>query len=278
MAEQSLRPAWSQPFTDGAVKPVSTAGPLGSVTREWAWGGSTGKGVRVGIIDSGMEADHPALGGMVRAGVSVEYDEQAENPVRIEPEETPVDLFGHGTACGGIIHRLAPEAELYSIRVLSRDMKSRAAQFAGGIQWALENHIQVVNMSLSTGREDFIALFHQLTDDAYFKNMVLVTAVNNYPGPSYPSLYSAVFSVAAHDVQDPFTYYYNPAPPVEFGAPGIDIKVAWLNKAYMVSTGNSFAAPHIAGIAALILARHPQLTPFQLKTVLLACASNAQAV
>jgi subtilisin family serine protease len=276
MATEKLRPAYSQSFEPETLQSVTASGPIGAITRAWAWEGSTGKGVRVGIIDSGLEADHPALGGSVYGGVSVEYDEQAPNNVRFEAEEKPVDLFGHGTACGGIIHSLAPEAELYSIRVLGRDMKSRAVQFAGGIRWALENNIQVVNMSLSTNRDEYFALFHQLADDAYFKSMVLVAAVNNYPMASYPSLYASVFSVAAHEGTDPFTYYYNPSPPVEFGAPGINVRVAWLNGGYSISTGNSFAAPHIAGIVALIRARHPELTPFQIKTVLYACAANTQ--
>ena len=106
--------------------------------------------------------------------------------------------------------------------------------------------------------------------------MNVVCAVSNYPETSYPSLYSSVIAAAAHEGHDPFTYYYNPSPPVEFGAPGIDLDVAWNNKQYVNSTGNSFAAPHIAGIIALIRAKHPELTPFQIKTVLLACASNMQ--
>jgi subtilisin family serine protease len=114
-----------------------------------------------------------------------------------------------------------------------------------------------------------------VADDAYFKNVMLISAVNNVPAPSYPSLYSSVISVAAHEGKDPLTYYYNPSPPVEFGAPGIDVKVAWIDKGYMNCTGNSFAAPHIAGIVALISAKHPSLTPFQIKAVLYACASNA---
>jgi len=132
-------------------------------------------------------------------------------------------------------------------------------------------------MSLSTNRDEYYALFHQLADQAYFKNIVLVAAVNNYPGASYPSLYSSVISVAAHEGKDPFIYYYNPSPPVEFGAPGIDVRVAWVNKGYIVSTGNSFASPHIAGIVTLIRAKHPELTPFQIKTVLYACASNTRS-
>jgi subtilisin len=198
--------------------------------------------------------------------------------VRLDPDPAPRDLFGHGTACAGLIHGVAPEAELYSVRVFSRDLSGKALQFAGGLRWAIEQGMQVVNMSLSTSRPEYYGLFHELADEAYFKNVVLVSAVNNLPAPSYPSLYSSVISVAAHEGRDPFTYYYNPSPPVEFGAPGIDVDVAWLNGGRATSTGNSFAAPHIAGLCALILSKHPELTPFQLKTVLLACASNTRAV
>jgi subtilisin family serine protease len=157
-------------------------------------------------------------------------------------------------------------------------MGGRAIQFAAGLDWAIEHDIQVANLSLSTSLEEFFGIFHDLTDQAYFKNMNLVCAVNNIPEPSYPSLYASVISVAAHEEKDPFTYYYNPKPPVEFGAPGIDVKVAWLQKQYLVCTGNSFAAPHIAGITTLIRAKHPLLTPFQVKTVLMACAANTRRV
>jgi len=274
MSDNPVVPAWSEAFTAEAIQQLTANGPIADITREWAWGGSTGAGVRVAVVDSGVEFDHPALGGSVRGGVVVEYDETAENNVRIDPEEQPFDSAGHGTACAGIIHALAPQAEIYSVRVLGRDMHGRAIQFAAGLDWATEHGMQVVNLSLSTAKEEYYGLFHDLADQAYFKNVNLVSAVNNIPAPSYPSLYSSVISVAAHAGHDPFIYYYNPAPPVEFGAPGIDVEVAWINKQYVVSTGNSFAAPHIAGIVALIRAKHPQLTPFQVKTVLLACATN----
>jgi subtilisin family serine protease len=136
--------------------------------------------------------------------------------------------------------------------------------------------MNVINLSLSTSKSEYYALFHELTDQAYFRNILLVSAVNNFPVASYPSLYSSVVSVAAGDSADPLTYYYNPSPPVEFGAPGIDIEVPWLNKGTCVTTGNSFAAPHLTGIIALILAKHPTLTPFHVKTILYACASNIQ--
>jgi subtilisin len=276
MANPPLRPAWSNQFESGELKDVITRGPLSHITPQWAWGDSTGKGVRVAVVDSGVEYDHPALGGSVRSGVAMEFDEQLESKVRILTEEQPQDIAGHGTACSGIIHSIAPEAEIYSVRVLGRDMHGKAVQFLAGLRWAINNNMQVINLSLSTSREEYYAAFHQLTDDAYFKNICLVSAVNNIPAPSYPSLYSSVISVAAHFEHDPFLYYYNPSPPVEFGASGIDVKVAWLNHQYIISTGNSFAASHIAGIVALILARHPELTPFQVKTVLYACAANTR--
>lgn len=269
-------PAWSEAFTADALRQLTAEGPLAELTPDWAWGGSTGEGVRVAIVDGGIEHDHPALGECVRGGVVVEYDEAAEDSVRIEADDPPRDPSGHGTACAGIIHSLAPRAALYSVRVLGSDMKGRAIQFANGLEWAIDNRMQVVNLSLSTSRRDYYGLFHELADAAYFAGVVLVSAVNNVFGASYPSLYSSVISVAAHEGQDPLTYYYNPSPPVEFGARGIDVRVAWNDKQYLTSTGNSFAAPHIAGLVALIRAKHPALTPFQIKTVLQACASNCR--
>jgi len=274
MCADSQRPAWSEQFAPGAVRQLQRSGPIHEMSPEWAFGGSTGKGVRIAVVDTGVEHDHPALGDCVRGGVAVEYDENAENLIRIEADDPPVDHAGHGTACAGIIHAIAPQAEIYSVRVLGRNMRGKAIQFAGGLDWAIEHDIQVVNLSLSTSNDEYFGLFHDLADQAYFKNMNVVCAVNNYPEASYPSLYASVISVAAHEGRDPFTYYYNPSPPVEFGAPGIDLDVAWKDKQYVNSTGNSFAAPHITGIIALIRAKHPELTPFQVKTVLLACAAN----
>jgi len=273
-AEDEILPAYSQQFLPDVIHELTSSGPISKITPEWAWGGSTGQGVRVAVVDTGIEYDHPALGGQVFGGVNIDWDETAKDKLRFETVDQPIDLVGHGTGCAGIIHSIAPEAELYSVRVLGTNMKGRAYQFASGVDWAVENGMDVVNLSLSTARQDYFAMFHALTDDAYFKNIVLVSAVSNLLEPSYPSLYSSVISVASHAGRDPLTYYYNPNPPVEFGAPGIDLRVAWKDKGYVISTGNSFAAPHIAGIVALIRAKHPDLTPFHIKSVLWACAAN----
>lgn len=265
-------PAWTEPFTDraGLARKMRVRG----VSREWAWGGATGAGVRVGIIDSGLEADHPRLAGRVVQSVAVEL---VDGDPQVVPDEA-VDLYGHATACGGIILGLAPDVELVSIRVLGADLRGKGTAFAAGLEWAIEQGINVLNLSLSSKSEALFPIFHDLVDRAYFQGVAVVSAANNVPAASYPSLFSSVFSVAAHSEPDPWRLYYNPAPPVEFGAWGVDVPIAWKDGGSTVATGNSFAAPHVAGMVALILSKHPGMTPFEVKAVLTAVADNPRAV
>jgi subtilisin family serine protease len=118
-------------------------------------------------------------------------------------------------------------------------------------------------------------VLHELADQAAFRNVILVTAANNMPVPSFPSMYASVISVAAHEGADPELFYCNPRPPVEYGAPGINVRVAWRGASWITATGNSFAAPHITGIVARVLAKHPGMTLTQVKVVLSALAANA---
>ena len=271
-----IKPAWSEQFDAGRLRQIAPLGLDAPITKEWAWGGATGAGVKVAVIDSGIQADHPAVGG-VSGAVILEYNPDSpdadENGIVFThgPQE---DLYGHGTACAAIIRKVAPECELYSLRVLGARLTGKGIVFAAALDWAIENGMHVVNLSLSTSKQDHFAMFHEIVDDAYFHNVMLVSAINNVPSPSYPSQYAGVFSVAAHDGKDPFSFDYNPAPPVEFGAPGIDLEVAWQEGSYIEATGNSFAAPHIAGLVARILSKHPGLTPFQMKTILASLATN----
>jgi subtilisin family serine protease len=264
-------PAFSWPTRPEDQPPIFPI-PWQEITPAWAWGDATGCGIKVGIVDSGVEADHPLLGGMVRRGVVVERGE--EGPV--VRDEAHGDLFGHGTACAGIIHRLAPEAELYSVRVLGPNLRGGGDALIAGIRWAVENRMNVINLSLSTRKQEHAAALHDLADEAYFQSTILVASANNAPVQSFPWLFSSVISVASHAEPDPFTFYYNPDPPVEFTAPGVDVKLAWAGGGTAMGTGNSYAAPHIAGLAALILSKHPHLTPFQLKTVLYYTAKNVR--
>ena len=263
------RPAWSEQFE--RLHPVRPLDP--ALTREWAWGGSTGCGVKVAVVDSGVDGSHPRVG-HVDGGVALEYDPDAPDGVRAV-EGPHEDLFGHGTACAGVIRGLAPDCEIHSVRVLGTRLTGKGLVFAAGLRWAIEHGMDVVNLSLSTSRPEHFGPFHEIADKAYFRGVLLVAAVNNVPAPSYPSQYASVVSVAARPASAGAGFAYNPEPPVEFGAAGIDVDVAWLDGATITATGNSFAAPVLAGYAARILGRHPGLTPFQLKTVLHATADNA---
>ena len=90
-----LLPAWSDAFTADAVQPLPLTGAMSAITRDWAWGGSTGKGIRVAVIDSGIESDHPALGGAVQGGVGIDYDPSAPDLLCYVEEPRPQDVFGH---------------------------------------------------------------------------------------------------------------------------------------------------------------------------------------
>ena len=153
----------------------------------------------------------------------VEADDSAPGGVRFI-EGAHEDLYGHGTACAGIIRTVAPECEIYSIRVLGSRLTGRGAVFAAGLRWAIDAGMNVVNLSLSTGHARFFGHFHELADAVYFRNTVLVCAVNNVPAPSYPSQFASVLSVASSGGPgSPLTY--NVEPPAEFGAPGLDVTV-----------------------------------------------------
>jgi subtilisin len=248
--------------------------PIGlTITKEWAWGGATGSGIDVAIVDSGVDASHPEVRSVERA-VAMSWDREAEE-VRIA-EGPHEDLFGHGTACASIVRKAAPECNITSIRVLGERLSGKGTVFATGIRWAIEHGCRVVNLSLSTGKDEYYSVFHRLADEAAFAGVVLVCATNNVPAPTFPGEFSSVISVAAHDGTDPFSIDANPQPPVDFGAPGIDIRVAWLKNDTIVATGNSFAAPHVTGLVARILSKHPHLRPYEVKTILRATASNAK--
>jgi subtilisin len=267
----SIRPAWSAVFTRTGLVTVDALDWIDIVTPDWAWGGSSGEGVKVAVLDSGIDATHPDVRGPVQGYVAIAEDEDGKLVYDTQPHD---DSVGHATACAGVIRSLAPKCELYSVKVLGAGNTGTGPVFEAGLRWAIDNGVNICNLSLGTPNREYFGTLHELADRAYFDNIVLVTAANNMPIPSFPSMYSSVISVASHGIQDPYTFYYNPKPPVEFGALGIDVRLAWMNHTHITATGNSFAAPHITGLVAKILAKRPEMTVFQLKTILRQLAAN----
>jgi subtilisin len=268
-SEPDELPAWSLPA--GAVERIAIPVEWPKrVTRDWALAGSSGEGVRVCIVDSGIEHDHPLVGAVERA---VAVSEGRDGDFVVE-DDNEGDLCGHGTACASIVRALAPDCRLSSVRVLGSGFTGSGPALLEGLRWAVAEGYEVINLSLSTTKRDFAAVLHELADSAYFQCTMLVASAHNMPVESYPWRFASVLSVGSHEQEDAFDYFYNPTPPVEFFARGVDVEVGWLGGGVIRSTGNSLATPHMAGICALVLGKHPELTPFQLKSVLYLTASN----
>jgi subtilisin family serine protease len=262
-------PAWGAP-TAALRDEKFGVDLIGEVTPDWAWGGSDGSGVSVAVLDSGVDGSHPLVGRLERSVGVIAGDDGDFTVADCEP----ADSAGHGTACAGLISSIAPEALLTSVRVLTDGKHGTGAGLIAGLRWAVNEGFDVINMSLSTGKPQFSLALHELADRAYFRRCVIVASAHNMPVRSFPWPFASVISVASHDEADPSVYYYNPSPPVDFYARGMGVEVAWPGGAKIRSTGNSFATPHITGICARILSKHPMLTPFQLKSVLYLAASN----
>jgi subtilisin family serine protease len=262
-------PAWGLPA--GGQQTVTPGALPAALTREWAIDDATGAGVRVCILDSGIETGHPLVGAVERA-VTVVDDGDAMSIVTDEEG----DVSGHGTACAGIVRSLAPDVSLSSARVLGADVNGRFATLRAGIEWAIEERFDVCNLSLSVRNRDFGLTLCELADRAAHGGTMLVCSAHNLPVESYPWRFASVLSVGSHDEDDPWRIYYNPEPPVEFYARGVNVPIAWPGGGTVNATGNSFAAPHVAGLVALIRSKHPGLRPFELKTVLYRLADNVR--
>jgi subtilisin family serine protease len=119
---------------------------------------------------------------------------------------------------------------------------------------------------------------HDLLDRAYRERVLLVAAANNLPQASSPSIFSSsIVSVVKRAGGDPFNFGYQYGEVIELVAPGVQVETTWPGGGYRQLTGNSFACPYITGIIALLLEGHPELTPFQVKTILYAIAQRNKA-
>jgi subtilisin family serine protease len=270
--EREPLPAWSLPADAVERIAIPVEWPE-RVTREWAWGGSDGSGARVCILDSGVESGHPLVG-EVEEAVAVTAGEGGE--IEVVPDDEG-DLCGHGTACAGIVRSLAPGCSISSVRVLGAGYTGSGPVLLAGLRWAIERGFDVINMSLSTTKRQLAPELHELADVAYFRRTMLVASAHNMPVESFPWRFASVVSVGSHEQSEPLAFFYNPTPPVEFFARGVDVDAPWLGGGRLRVSGNSFATPHMAGICALVVGKHPELTPFQLKSVLYLVADNVAA-
>ncbi len=228
--------------------------------------GVTGSGVKVAILDTGIDATHEDLN--VAGGASF---------VSGEPDAL-TDGNGHGTHVAGTVAGLnntlgvlgvAPSASLYAVKVLGADGSGTYAGIAQGIEWAVENGMDVINMSLG-GSQGSTAL-EQAVDNAYNSGVVVVAAAGNSGSRGkrntigYPAKYSSVIAVGAVDSSNNRASFSSVGSELEVMAPGVNILSSVPGNGYDSYNGTSMASPHVAGAAALILAKHPSLTNVQVR-------------
>jgi len=226
-----------------------------------------GSGVRIALLDSGVEAAHPDLAGLRLADDVVIQDDGFQ---LTSVPGRGMDVFGHGTAIAGILHALAPGAEIGSFRVLGQQLRSRTLIIREGVRLALERGYHILNCSFGCGREDQVLLYKEWIDEAYTLGRHIVASCNNqdFMKREWPGHFPSVLTVNFARVADAMNFYCRLGQLVEFAARGQDVEVAWLGGGRKRVTGSSFAAPHLAALLARILSRCPGLTPVQVKALL----------
>ena len=260
-------PAWSLPAAERERIAIDLEWP-DRVDAEWAFGGSTGAGVRVCVLDSGIEREHPLVG-EVQQSVTV----VPEGEGHVLADDSEGDPCGHGTACAGVIRALAPDCSLHSVRVLGTGYTGSGDVLLTGLRWAVEQGFDVINMSLSTTKSKFATVLHELADDAYFGRTRARRLGAQHAGRELP------VAILVRDLggQPPAGRSAPPLPtrrrPSSSSRAGSTSR--WPGRAAARRcTGNSFATPHVSALCALILAKHPRLTPLQVKSVLYLTSAN----
>ena len=223
----------------------------------------TGKGIRIGVVDSGYSPGRKSAN--VRAGVNL----VAGNGRAAAGAAECADRIGHGTAATGIIARKAPGAGIHAVKIFADELVSDVERLGAAIRWCLENKLDLVNLSLGTTEPDAADELGGLCEEAAAAKVRIVAATSNDGLQSFPASLPGVFGVGAARVKGKYSYYFAPQEPVQFLARGDRQRLDWKDGGQVFMGGTSFAAPHVAGILALLLERYPGISAAGLEEVLL---------
>jgi len=243
---------------------------LGKMNVPAASAKSTGSGVTVAVIDTGVDASHPDLAGQVLPGIDI---------VAGGTTGVATDPNGHGTHVAGTIAALtgngvgvasvAPGVKILPVRVLNANGSGYMSDAATGIVWAADHGANVINMSLGSSAQ--VSAVTNAIAYARSKGVTVVAAAGNSrtsgSPTSYPAADAGVIAVAATDSADTVAYYSNQGSYVDVAAPGSSITNTYpvAMGSYVVMSGTSMASPHVAAEAALLKAYNKSLTPDQIE-------------
>ncbi|MCX5784428.1 MAG: S8 family peptidase [Elusimicrobia bacterium] len=258
----------SKPAADPALAEI----PWGvkRVNASGAWNFTEGAGVKVAIIDTGMDYNHPDLKANYAGGYNA-----------IVSTMTPMDDHGHGTHVSGTIGAvrdsvgvvgIAPRASLYAVKVLDKNGSGTYSNVISGIEWAAQNKMNVINMSLGGGGSvDAMAKVMTAANQA---GVTIVCAAGNDSGPvNYPAKYPEAIAVSASDSGDKIASFSSRGAEIAFIAPGVNIYSTYKGGKYTTMSGTSMACPHMAGLAALAVAAGAK-TPAAVREALTKSASS----
>lgn len=230
---------------------------LKAINVEEAWQKTKGQGVKVAILDTGVNASHPDLAANIKEVADFTGSKSGAE-----------DIQGHGSHCAGIVAGVenklgiigvAPQAELYCGKVLGDSGSGSYDSILKGIKWAIEKEVDIISMSLGSSTRPPEAL-HQLIKQAYDNNILIIAATGNENSAvCYPALYDEVIAVSAVDKSLQHASFSNHGVENEITAPGVDIVSTYKNGGYARLSGTSMATPMVAGAAALIIARYRDL-------------------
>lgn len=231
----------------------------------------SGKNVKVGVVDSGIDASHPDIR-TVAGGIGIDINIDGE----VFFTDNYTDRVGHGTACAWIIREKAPAAKLYSIKILNDDLSGSGKALAEALRWAANEKIKLVNLSLGTYDETYINDLRDACNYATTRGTIIVAAINKDGCPNYPADLQNVIRVSSTECCDHYGYYYRYSQKLEFMAKGTPQKVAWVDPRYIMRSGASFACAHITGIVALALEKFPEANYQEILDILIVNALSEE--
>lgn len=223
------------------------------INAELAWQATKGLAVKVAILDTGIDLDHLDLQSNIKGNVNA-----------INPLLSGNDNNGHGSHVAGIVAAIdnnigvigvGPEIYLYAVKVLDRTGSGWLSDLIEGIEWCINNKMEVINMSLGSSSDN--QSFHDAIIRAYQAAIVLVAAAGNNGettgAVNYPAKYPEAIAVSAVDQAGRFASFSSFGPEVDLAAPGVSVKSTYNDGYYRTLSGTSMAAPHVSAVAALIL-------------------------
>ncbi len=226
-----------------------------------------GRGVRIAVLDTGIEGAHPLLAGLA---LTDDVILEGEGPRVVVREGAGEDAYGHGTAIAGIIRSLAPAAQIGSFRVLGADLASRSVIIAAGARLAMERGYQVLNCSFGCrGDAAYVMPFKDWVDEAYLRQVHVVSACSNVDidRREWPSHFPSVVSVNMANTAEG-VFHHLPGHLVEFATGGQGVHAPWLNGGSRNVTGSSYAAPVMSALLARLLSHTGPVHPAVAKAVL----------